>query len=47
MACGCNADKKTKVSFVHTDRDGKVTSFAAEALAKAAVARRGGSYVKK
>lgn len=48
MACGaCGAKKPAKENFVHTDRDGKITSYAAEPLAKAAVARRGGSYVKK
>lgn len=48
MACGaCGAKKPAKEVFVHTDASGKVTSYAAEPLARAAVARRGGTYVKK
>lgn len=48
MPCGaCGSSKPKRETFVHTDKDGNVTSFQTEAQAKAAKARRGGSYVKK
>lgn len=44
MACGgCNS-RRGIYTYTHTDKDGKVTTYGSEVEAKAAVARRGGSY---
>lgn len=45
MACGKCASKSTrKVTYLHTASDGTKKVLATEAEAKAAVARRGGTY---
>lgn len=44
MACGPCAQKTKKAVYVHTDKTGKKESYSSEIEAKAAVARRGGSY---
>lgn len=44
MACGPCAQKTKKTTYVHTDSSGKKQTFSSEIEAKAAVARRGGSY---
>jgi hypothetical protein len=42
---GCNCAKKSgKTTYVHTASDGAVRVYSTEIEAKAAVARRGGSY---
>lgn len=46
MACGACSAKNKKDTFVHKDASGKTTSFNTEVEAKAAVARKGGSYKK-
>lgn len=48
MPCGaCGSSKPKKETFVHTAKDGVVTTYATEAQAKAAKARRGGTYTKQ
>jgi hypothetical protein len=48
MACGTCADRRnSKTIYVHTSSSGVVKDFNTEVEAKAAVARTGGSYVKK
>jgi hypothetical protein len=48
MACGTCSDRRSaKTTYVHTAANGTVTDFATEVEAKAAVARKGGTYVKK
>lgn len=48
MACGtCSGGRTAKAVYVHTADDGTVKDFNTEVEAKAAVARKGGSYVKK
>lgn len=45
MACGaCPSKNGRKSSYVHTDKSGTTKVYATEVEAKAAVARRGGSY---
>ena len=44
MGCNCGAKKVAPKSYVHTAKDGTVTAFKSETEAKAAVARKGGSY---
>lgn len=46
MACGGCAQRQGKFSYVVTDGSGKKTTYGSEIEAKAAVARRGGSYKK-
>lgn len=48
MACGSCSDRRSAKSvYVHTADDGTVKDFNTEVEARAAVARKGGSYVKK
>ena len=47
MACGRCSSKTGKESFVHTASNGEVRVYTNEVEAKAAVARRGGSYTKQ
>lgn len=47
MACGGCASRQRRAVFVHKDGSGKETSYASEVEARAAVARRGGTYSKK
>ncbi|QWY82846.1 hypothetical protein PP641_gp020 [Arthrobacter phage SilentRX] len=44
MACGACAEKTKRVTYLHTAKDGTKTTYSSEVEAKAAVARRGGSY---
>lgn len=45
MACGaCGSKREPKMTYVHTDSKGAKKTFASEVEARAAVARRGGSY---
>lgn len=45
MACGvCASKNPKKASYVHTAKDGSKKVYSSEVEAKAAVARRGGSY---
>lgn len=44
MACGPCAAKTKKVTYLHTDANGKKQAYSSEIEAKAAVVRRGGSY---
>ena len=44
MACGKCASKGGKTTYVHTAKDGTKKTYSSEVEAKAAVARRGGSY---
>ena len=44
MACGACAKRKGRVTYVHKDPNGKETAYSSEAEARAAVARRGGTY---
>lgn len=44
MACGACAQKAHKTTYVHTDKTGKKQVYKSEIEAKAAVARRGGTY---
>jgi hypothetical protein len=46
MACGACAEKNKKVQYQHTSATGAKTTFNTEVEAKAAVARKGGSYKK-
>lgn len=47
MACGSCASASKNYTFAHTSKDGKVSVYQSEVEAKAAVARRGGSYKKQ
>lgn len=47
MACGGCAQRQGKKTYEHTDKTGKVTVYSNEVEARAAVARRGGTYVPK
>lgn len=42
--CGACGSKTHKASYVHTAKDGTKKTYSSEVEAKAAVARRGGSY---
>lgn len=44
MACGGCSKRQGKKTYKHTDKAGKVSVYSSEVEAKAAVARRGGSY---
>lgn len=45
MACGaCNSDKAKSVTYLHVAADGSKAAYRTEVEAKAAVARKGGSY---
>ena len=45
MACGACTSKSTKkTTYVHTSKDGEKKVYSSEVEARAAVARRGGSY---
>jgi hypothetical protein len=44
MACGACGSSKSKTTYLHTAKDGTKTTYATEIEARAAVARRGGSY---
>lgn len=44
MACGACSSKTSKTIYTHTLPDGTKKSYSSEVEAKAAVARRGGSY---
>lgn len=44
MGCNCGPKKAAPKSYVHTAKDGTVTAFKSETEAKAAVARKGGTY---
>jgi hypothetical protein len=45
MACGaCASNKSGKTTYTHTLPDGTKKSYSSEVEAKAAVARKGGSY---
>lgn len=44
MACGKCAAKTAKITYLYTAKDGTKTPYKSEVEAKAAVARRGGSY---
>jgi hypothetical protein len=44
MACGTCGSKKSNKTYVHTDASGNKTTYSSEIEARAAVARRGGSY---
>lgn len=46
MGCNCGGTKAAKVTYTHTAKDGTKVAYSTEAQAKAAVARRGGSYKK-
>lgn len=47
MACGACSSRSQNFTYAHTAKDGKVTVYKSETEAKAAVARRGGSYKKQ
>lgn len=47
MACGACASKTAKVTYVHTDGSGTKKTYSSEVEARAAVARKGGSYKKQ
>ena len=48
MACGkCASPKATKTTYTHTLPDGSKKAYSSEVEARAAVARRGGSYKKQ
>lgn len=47
MACGACAKRQGKSDYKHVDKNGKITIFGTETEAKAAVARRGGTYSEK
>ena len=47
MACNCGKKGAARAKYVHTDTTGKTTSYNTETEAKAAVARKGGSYTQK
>ena len=47
MACNCGNKGIARAKYVHTDSTGKMTTYNSETEAKAAVARKGGSYQQK
>lgn len=47
MACGSCASRKVRETYVHTSPTGATQVYKTETEAKAAVARRGGSYRKQ
>ena len=47
MPCNCGTKQAAKVTYKATLGDGTVKVFSSEIEAKAAVARRGGSYQKQ
>lgn len=47
MACGSCGSRTARAVFVHTDTSGKKTSYASEVEARAAVARKGGTFSKQ
>jgi hypothetical protein len=47
MGCNCGSKKAGKESFKVTFADGTTKVVSSETEARAAVARRGGSYVKQ
>lgn len=47
MACNCGKKGAARTKYVHTDPSGQRTSYNTETEAKAAVARKGGSYTQK
>lgn len=47
MACGSCASRTAASTFLHTAKDGTKQTYKSETEARAAVARRGGSYVKQ
>lgn len=47
MACGTCSQKQAKVTYAHTDTKGVKTVYKTEVEAKAAVARKGGKYVRQ
>jgi hypothetical protein len=44
MACGPCAAKSKKTTYLHTAADGSKKTYSSEVEARAAVARKGGSY---
>ena len=44
MACGSCGSRKKATTFLHTAANGTKTTYNSELEAKAAVARRGGTY---
>lgn len=44
MACGSCGSKKSKTTYLHTASNGTKTTYNSEIEARAAVARKGGSY---
>lgn len=44
MACGACAAKNKRISYVVTDANGNKAAYSSEVEARAAVARKGGSY---
>lgn len=44
MACGSCGSKKAKTTYVHTDSSGNTKTYSSEVEARAAVARKGGTY---
>lgn len=47
MACGACASKTSKTVYIHTAKDGAKKEYKSEVEARAAVARRGGTYKAK
>jgi hypothetical protein len=47
MACNCGKKGIARAKYVHTDPTGKPTVYNTEPEAKAAVARKGGTYKQK
>lgn len=47
MACGACSARTRKETYLHTAPDGTKTAFQTETEAKAAVARKGGSWSKQ
>jgi hypothetical protein len=47
MPCNCGTKQPGKITYKVTHSDGSVKVFNSEIEAKAAVARRGGSYQKQ
>lgn len=46
MGCNCNKNAP-KATYVHTSPTGEVKTYSSEVEAKAAVARKGGTFRKK
>lgn len=44
MACGSCGSRKKATTYLHTAADGTKKTYSSELEAKAAVARRGGTY---